>query len=79
MSRPHYISMVGLAGCIPSQVEVHQTKGEALEYLIWLLEIPKYGKIARALRQNNFSPIEGLEYASIERCSCDTPEVHRDL
>lgn len=79
----HYIAMAGLHGCLPNYCEPFRTKRAAIESLIDVHDVPRYGRVARELRSRvgyaELSlPLHGNEYAEIAVCECDNPGQHSE-
>lgn len=87
-NKPHYISMSGSHGCIPDHLACFKKYSEAVQDLIDVFELPRYGVKATELRKHGYveldegnwpnrsKPYYGAEYAEIQKCNCDHPEIH---
>ena len=78
----HFIAMAGLHGYLPQTCEVFGNKGDAVNYLVELHELPPFGRKAKELRKDSYTELDlhkdGNEYAEITVCECDHPEIHSD-
>lgn len=81
--KKHYIAMAGLHGCMPNYCASFETKRAAIESLIELHDLARFGRVYRELRSSvGYAELDlakdGNEYAEIVVCECDDPEQHND-
>lgn len=78
----HYIALAGLHGCLPNYCASYETRGQAIDSLADLHELPRYGQLMRDLRSGGYCELKlqyhGNEYAEIQECTCDDPDSHCD-
>jgi hypothetical protein len=78
MVNKHYIAMSGSHGCLPDNVELHDTLNSAVDSMVSLFELGN-GRRATLKREmylelNNTR--DGAEYCEIEECDCSNPQEH---
>lgn len=82
MPNTHWVATAGLHGCLPNTCEVFQSKKAAVESLAFIHEFSPNGPLARELRRSGSVELNlskyGNEYAAVEECDCQEPEVHSD-
>ena len=77
----HFILMWGLKGCIPLFCEAYAYKQDAIEAVIDILDLPRYGKSIKKLKKFNYVDIndpylEGIEYIEMQVCNCENIGIH---
>ena len=87
-NKPHYIAMSGSHGCLPDHLACFKKYSEAVQDLIDVFELPRDGVKATELRKRGYVELDeadwpgrnehryGAEYAEIQKCNCDHPEIH---
>jgi hypothetical protein len=77
--KVHFIAMSGSYGCIPDNVTVFEKRIDAVRHLIDLFELPVNGSRANDLRITRYTDLGqgfGADYAEVQKCNCDHPEIH---
>ena len=75
----HFIAMSGTHGCIPDNIHVFEKRLDAVNYIIDIFELPRYGSKAGDLRKTGYVELGhgfGADYAEIQACDCSHPEIH---
>lgn len=76
---PHYIAMAGMRGYLPNYCEVYYDPGDAAEDLANMHDLTPEDQAILAEKLYLGLPSEaGNEYAEIQICHCETPEIHSD-
>jgi len=76
----HYIAMYGFSGCLPESCEAYPTKKQAEESLVFMLDLPPNGRVAKELRQCGLAYLNAhkhdLTYCEVTECDCADPGCH---
>lgn len=78
--RPaHFIGMSGSRGCLPDFCDVFTNSYDAVEELARMFDLSAERKVTlKAALYIDLDPDAGAEYAEIQICHCETPEIHSD-
>lgn len=88
MSTKHFIAMSGMHGYLPDFCRSADSPTAAAGILVQVIGVGS-GIQRRLARERYYefrehpltrqAPPPGVEYAEIQECNCNTPEIHDDL